>query len=81
MSSRIFKWEPLSEEDFTALAEKYPEAVETKTITVRKPVYKVISMLLQCKLDVPGIRLINDAPEEQKTITLRDKLAQGAEKS
>lgn len=60
MSIRKFAWEPLTDAELDALADKFPTAVETKTITVRKPVYKVISMLLQCKVDVPGIRLIEN---------------------
>jgi hypothetical protein len=67
MTKRKYSFEPLTDDELTALAEKYPEAVETYTVTIRRPVYRVIAMLLQCKLDVPGIRLKERSGDDIET--------------
>lgn len=59
MSKRKFSYEPMTEEQIDELAKVYPTAVETKVVTTRKPVYRVIAMLLECGLEVPGVQLID----------------------
>jgi len=66
MTKRKYSFEPLTDDELTALAKKYPEAVETRTVTIRKPVYRVIAMLIQCKVE--GIEsLIRLRPVTEET--------------
>lgn len=51
MSKRKFSTSHLTTEQLEQIAAIYPRAV----VTVRKPVYKVIAMLLECGLEVPGM--------------------------
>jgi hypothetical protein len=55
MSARKYSWNELTEAQLDELSAKYPFAVET--ITIRKPIYKIVSMLLDSKVAVPGITL------------------------
>jgi len=55
---RNYRFEPLTDADLDALAAKYPFAIETRTVVIRKPVYKVVAMLLERGEEVPGIRLL-----------------------
>ncbi len=51
MSKRKYKISHLTAEQLEEISSKYPKAV----VTVRKPVYKVIAMLMDCGLEVPGM--------------------------
>lgn len=63
MSSRRYNFSHLSDADLNKLAEWYPDAVET----VRKPNYRVLSMLATCKARLPeGVNLVDDIAEQNK---------------
>lgn len=57
MSARKYTFEKMSQEQLTALGEKYPRAIET--VTKHKPVYSVIAKLLDCGVEVPGVVLVD----------------------
>jgi hypothetical protein len=60
MSQRKYNFEKMTDEQLTALAARFPKAVET--ITIRKPVYSVIAKLLDCGVEVPEVKLAAAAP-------------------
>lgn len=68
MSTRKYQFEPMTDAELAELQEKFPRAVQT--ITTHKPVYSVIAKLLDCGVEVPGVRLKSDAP-----VGLPDKVA------
>lgn len=58
MSVRKYRFEKMSQEELVVLGEKFPRAVET--ITIHKPVYNIIAKLLDCNIEVPGVRLLTE---------------------
>lgn len=50
MSSRKYRFDHLTAADLEAISAVYPDAVET----VRRPSYKILSMLAVCKVQMPG---------------------------
>lgn len=68
MSVRKYNIEKMTDEELAALAEKFPAAVQV--ITIRRPVYSVIAKLLDCRVDVPGVRLKTTVAQQNKLASL-----------
>lgn len=66
MSVRKYNIEKMTPEELADLEAKFPRAVQT--VTIRKPVYNVIAKLLDCGVDVPGVRLVDHAGDDNDMI-------------
>jgi hypothetical protein len=63
MTSRKFDFSHLTPEQLDAIAVVYPDAVET--VTIRKPVYRILAMLATCRVKMPdGIELVKTGERE-----------------
>lgn len=59
MSQRLYDFSHLTEQDLELIATWYPDAIQI----VRKPVYRVLAMLANCKARLPeGVSLISPEP-------------------
>jgi len=58
MSKRKYSIENITPAQLDEINALYPKAVQV----VIKPVYKVIAMLMECGLEVPGVTSLSDDP-------------------
>lgn len=69
MSKRRYHFKPMTQEQLAELQKRYPKTVQS--ITILKPVYSIISKMMDCELgnDIPEVQLMSSeeaAQEEQE---------------
>ena len=81
MSGRKYLLEKHTPSELDAIERAYPKAV--KTITIRKLNYRIIAMLLECGVEVPGLKYKTRDEKGAKQKPLKDsspELALGQDK-
>lgn len=65
MATRKYHFEKMTQDELAALGMIYPKAV--KSVTKLRPNYSIIAQLLNCGVEVPGLRLTGAQSESSLT--------------